>query len=291
MGYTIAIVGSGVVGAASGKVFNEMGHLVYFIDIQDDVVAQLREQGYPAFSPSDQLPTTPDIVFICTNTPASPKGPDISSIIEATQYITSYLSKERYTLLVTRSTTPVGTSERLAELILEKRPDLVRGEDFDTCSNPEYLREKTAVQDMQSPRSIVIGVSNERSSLMLTNLYKPLNTPIHTLTPQEAEMHKYTHNLFNASKIAFFNEQRRVCEKAQINADVIFPLVVETAEASWNPTYGIRDLGAFDGHCLPKDTEGFFNWAQNEHSLELTLLKAIIDANKKYLLETQNGTK
>jgi len=166
--------------------------------------------------------------------------------------------------------------------------------------NPEYLREKLAQYDFDNPKLVLIGSSDIKAKKILGELYSPYKEkcPIVHLTATMAEMQKYVHNLWNATKISYFNEMREVAKKLGIDADPIFDLTMRSAEASWNTKYGTQDFGPFGGSCLPKDTSAFLRWAKDELKMDLSVLSSVIRINdaltaekmKKERLITQLGT-
>lgn len=288
--FNIAIIGSGVVGEATGAAFIQHGHSVVFVDINPARIEHLNANTYRAYLPHNFPECIPDLFFICTNTPFSSTGFDMAPTSEAFRYCVSKLSPDHFSLIVIRSTVPVGSLDALIADAAAIRPELSVGKDFDVCANPEYLREQHAREDSAHPRSIIIGSTSERSKDMLGTLYAPFGAPMHHLSPNEAQMHKYVHNLFNAQKIAFFNEQRIVCDLLSVDPETIFPLVIESAEASWNPSYGTHDKGPFSGNCLPKDTRGFLNFIKATFAVDLPLLQGVISANQDFADRSTKAT-
>ena len=163
------------------------------------------------------------------------------------------------------------------------------GEDFGVCMNPEYLRENRNEEDFKNPWLVTIGELDSKSGEAIEGIYDPHKCPIIHLPLEAAEMQKYVHNLFNACKISFFNEMRVVCEAVNVDADKVFELVVKSAEAQWNPQYGIRDFGAYGGTCLPKDTTAFMAWAKDELGKSMPLLRAVIRVNDITKERKMNG--
>jgi UDPglucose 6-dehydrogenase len=186
---------------------------------------------------------------------------------------------KKYHLVVVKSTVPPGTTEELVIKNIEKYSGKKIGKDFGACMNPEYLREYAAYEDSLNPWLIVIGEYDEKSGKTLEEAYKVFECPMYRVSLKEAEMQKYVHNLYNASKIAFFNEMRQVAKEIGADADKIFKFTAMSAEAIWNPKYGIRDMGPFSGACLPKDTKAFHYWAQTQ-GLDTRLLGMIIEQNE-----------
>lgn len=276
----IVILGSGTVGEVTGRVLLDHNHEVEFRDSNPERVSILSEVGLKSFSVNEPQTKGVDFFFVCVPTPNYNGEPDLSHLQSALEFAAQVIgSQETFSVVVIRSTVPVGTAIEVAVPLIKRISRKQPGVDFGVCSNPEYLREEYAKEDAKSPRAIIIGTEEPRSLNAMNQLYEPFTAPIHHLSTKEAEMHKYTHNLLNTSKISFFNEQRQVCEALEIDANAIFPLVAITAEASWNPLYGTKDKGAFEGSCLPKDLEGFIGWVWNHLQLELPLLSAIKTLN------------
>jgi nucleotide sugar dehydrogenase len=190
-------------------------------------------------------------------------------------------NKKKYFVVVVRSTVLPGTTEYIVIPILEKESGKKAGVDFGVAMNPEYLREKNAEDDFQNPWIITIGSLDRKSRNFKSKIYQKFDCPIHHLSLREAETQKYVHNLFNAVKIAFFNEMRMVCDSIGISPEKIFEITVDSAEGSWNKKYGIGNFGPFDGMCLPKDTQAFLNWSK-KNKLQLDVLEGAIKSNKKF---------
>lgn len=298
----ILIVGSVVVGQATGKVLADKGFEVTFTDTNPAVVAQLHEAGYEAFNVQElkkpgatvfmlSVPTYPlDLSEEELNsTDAASAGTD--SLLEwcrnGTEYIKSastsvgnWLSRtDEYCLVVIRSAVLPGTTDEIIIPILEKRSQKSAGRDFGICVNPEYLREHNALEDFANPWIIVIGELDKRSGDLLEETYYWADCPIHRVPVKEAEMQKFVHNLCNATKISFFNEARLICKRIGVDSERVFPLVAQSAESFWNPTYGTKDLGPFGGSCLLKDTFAFLSWAK-ELGVETPVLTAILEINQ-----------
>lgn len=289
----LAVIGSGVVGQATGKGFIAKGHEVIFCDINPEVLAQLESQGYKV-CPPNLLERESGIkaFFLPVSTPTIDGKIELNFLKSAIANLGNGVLKKHsdYCVVVIRSTVPPGTIEGYLIPLLEKYSGKKAGKDFGVCMNPEYLRENSNEEDFKNPWIVVIGEFDEQSGKKLEEIYIPVNCPIiHTLI-KEAETQKYVHNLFNACKISFFNEMRMICDTVGVNADIVFKLVSMSAEASWNPQYGIRDFGPFGGTCLPKDTTAFFTWAEEELGEHTPLLRAVIRVNEN-IKEKRNGFK
>jgi UDPglucose 6-dehydrogenase len=284
----LGIVGSGVVGTATGTGFIDKGFDVTFIDTDKNRVETLKQQGRKAFLPEEVNPADIDVFFVSvpTYTETYPNG--LNYIRQSARTMGKWIAaKTEYTLVVLRSTIVPGTTEDLVIPIIEEVSGKKSGVDFDVCFNPEYLREISAVNDFKNPWVITIGTNNLRSQTILERVYSWAKCPVHRLSIKEAEMQKFVHNLCNANKISFFNEMRYVCDLLGLNSDKIFATVIESAECMWNPRYGTANLGPFNGACLPKDTSALLNFARERLDTDLKLLKAVIEVNNDLKQRTE----
>jgi len=281
MAKSIFIVGSGLVGQATGKGLVAKGFRVTFIDVRPAIVNQLRQQGYEAFEASEVKKT--DAAIFMLSVPTYSLKPGINGldfVKEAATSIGNWLSRtDKYCLVVVRSTVLPGTIKEVVTPILEEHSGKNAGRDFGICMNPEYLREHCAEEDFLNPWLVLIGELDKRSGDLLQEVYHWVNCPIYRVSLKEAEIQKFVHNLFNAAKISFFNEMRLVCRQMGLDCEKVFPLVAQSAEAIWNHSYGTRDLGPFAGSCLPKDTIAFLSWAK-EQGMETPLVDAMLKVNE-----------
>jgi len=233
----VAVVGSGYVGLVSGACFSDFGHVVTCIDTDAAKVARLKEGGIPIFEPgldvivkrnhdADRLFFTTefgpaisgaDVVLIAVGTP-SRRGEglaDVSFVMEAARQVARYV--DGFTVVVTKSTVPVGTGDEVEAAIRAVRAE----SDVVVVSNPEFLREGAAIEDFKHPDRIVVGTEDERAQRVMRELYRPLfinETPILFTGRRTAELIKYASNAFLATKITFINEIADLCEK--VGADV-----------------------------------------------------------------------
>ncbi len=299
----IAMIGSGYVGLVSGACFSEFGVEVVCVDQDADKIARLRRGEMPIYEPGlDQLVATnvaakrlsftsdldaavkgADAVFIAVGTP-SRRGDghaDLSYVFGAAEQVGRAL--DRYTVVVTKSTVPVGTGRKVAEILRRVRPD----GDFDVVSNPEFLREGSAIGDFMRPDRVVIGAESERARAVMRELYRPLflnETPILFTSVQTAELSKYAANSFLATKISFINEIADLCEK--VGADV-----QDVAKGiGLDGRIGRKFLHAgpgYGGSCFPKDCLALVKTAQ-EAQAPITIVEAVIavnDQRKKAMAE------
>jgi len=279
---SICIIGPGVVGQATGKVFLEKGIKVGFLGRTKEKVENLRKEGYNSFTKDELLDGNYDfdITMFTVPTPTVKGKIDLSVLIQASADLGKRLKYfKKYHLVVVKSTVPPGTTEDLVIKTIEEYSGKKIGKDFGACMNPEYLREETAYSDTLNPWIILIGEYDKKSGDLLNLLYEgKFNCPIYRCEIREAEMQKYIHNLFNAAKITYYNEMRQIANHIGVNADKIFKYTAISCEGVWNPKYGSRDMGPFQGSCLPKDTQAFFHWAQ-ARGFDSSLLKTVIDVN------------
>lgn len=280
-GSRIAQVGAGVVGMSCGKSLSYQGFPVVFVDIAESVCTHLREQGYQAFYPDDFDANGIDIFFVSVPTYADDDPSGLSHLKNVAEQIGQWLgSMANYAVVVIRSTIMPGTTEELVIPILERASGKYVGADFGVCVNPEYLREKQALDDFLNPPTVVIGAYDKKCGAAVERLYDWVKCPIQHVSLREAELQKVVHNVFNAAKISFFNEIREVCALSGVDSDKIFPLVCESAEGMRVPTYGTRDLGPYRGMCLPKDTRAFLAYSENI-GLPASLVRAVVEVNEK----------
>lgn len=288
MSYTnnkICIIGPGVVGYATGKVLSENGFKVGFIGRNEEKSEKLKNEGFDSYTfknfPDHHYDY--DITFITVATPTIDGKINLEPVRQASEFLGELLAyRKQYHLVVVKSTVLPGTTENMVIKTIEKKSGKKAGVDFGVCMNPEYLREKLALEDSRKPWVTLIGQYDEKSGDMLEKVYKTFTKSIFRCSLVEAEMQKYVHNLYNAAKITFFNEMRGAAEQIGANPDRMFKLTALSCEGMWNPEYGIRDFGPFLGHCLPKDTQAFYNFTRNS-KIDAELLKTTIDVNNQLM--------
>src|SRR3954469_5160231 len=290
----IAMIGTGYVGLISGACFADLGHQVTCVDKDADKVAGLSRGEIPIFEPGlDALVasnigagrlafatdlTRPvaeaDAVFIAVGTP-SRRGDghaDLSYVHAAAREIAAALSG--FTVVITKSTVPVGTGDEVERLILETNP----AAEFAVASNPEFLREGAAIRDFKFPDRIVVGTSDERAQKVLGDVYRPLSlnqAPLMFTARRTAELIKYAANAFLATKITFINEIADLAEK--VGADV-----QEVARGiGLDNRIGGKFLHAgpgYGGSCFPKDTRALIRIAQ-DNDTQLRIVEAVMNVN------------
>jgi UDPglucose 6-dehydrogenase len=292
----IAMIGTGYVGLVSGACLSEFGHDVICIDNDASKVAALRGGAIPIFEPgleevvatnmkAGRLSFATDMsravadaeaVFIAVGTP-SRRGDghaDLTYVFAAAQEIAAHLRD--YTVVVTKSTVPVGTSRKVRDIIARVRPDAK----FDVASNPEFLREGSAIGDFRRPDRIVVGCDTERARDVIREVYRPLylnETPIVFTSPESSELIKYAANAFLATKITFINEMAELCEK--VGGDV-----QDVARGiGLDGRIGSKFLHAgpgFGGSCFPKDTLALLKTSQ-DYGAPTRLVEAVVSVNEE----------
>src|SRR5438132_6985221 len=292
----IAMIGAGYVGLVSGACFAHFGHDVICVDKEAARIARLRKGEMPIYEPGldklvadnvqagrlsfgerlDDAVGNADAVFIAVGTPTR-RGDghaDLSYVYAAAAEIADAI--RQYTVIVTKSTVPVGTGREVARIIRETRP----AAEFDVASNPEFLREGAAIEDFMKPDRVVIGVESQRARDVMSTVYRPLNliqTPMVFTNIETAEVTKYAGNAFLATKITFINEIADLCEK--VGADVHdvargIGLDGRIGRKFLHPGPG------FGGSCFPKDTLALAMTAK-QAGAPLHLIEAVVEVNEK----------
>ncbi|MGE3500181.1 MAG: UDP-glucose/GDP-mannose dehydrogenase family protein [Candidatus Binatia bacterium] len=292
----VVMIGAGYVGLVSGACFSEFGVDVVCVDKDEGRIGELREGRMPIFEPglenlvrgnvrdgrlsftTELAPTVAeaDAVFIAVGTP-SRRGDghaDLSHVYQAAREIAAAMTG--YLTVVTKSTVPVGTGREVGRIIAEARPDLK----FDMVSNPEFLREGSAINDFMRPDRIVIGTQSEQAREVMRRLYRPLyliETPIVFTDLETSELIKYAANSFLAAKITFINEIADLCER--VGADVHdvargIGLDGRIGRKFLHPGPG------YGGSCFPKDTLALVKTAQDAGA-PLSIIEAVVSANER----------
>lgn len=292
----IAMIGTGYVGLVSGACFSEFGFDVTCVDSDAAKIESLQGGGIPIYEPgledlvqnnaaSGRLSfttdladavRTADIVFIAVGTPTrrGDRSADMTYVETAAREIAGNL--DGFTLVVTKSTVPVGTARRISAIMRDVRPDA----SFEMASNPEFLREGAAIEDFMRPDRVIVGVEGERGKTMLTNLYRPLslrNAPVVFTDLETAELTKYAANAFLAAKITFINEMADLCEATGANVQDVargIGLDRRIGDKFLHPGPG------FGGSCFPKDTRALAAIAEGA-GVELSLVDSVISANER----------
>ncbi|MAJ24365.1 MAG: UDP-glucose 6-dehydrogenase [Rickettsiales bacterium] len=298
----IAVIGAGYVGLVTASCFSEFGYNVICIDSNKDKIGKLKKNIIPIYEPglSDLVKKNTNakhlvfsnnvsdiksaqVIFIAVGTPSSRRGDgeaDLKYVFKVCKDISKLLTKKQKKIIITKSTVPVGTGNRLIDIIKKLRPDLLYDEDYFIASNPEFLREGSAIEDFMRPDRVVCGVTNRVSKEILENLYRPLNlreAPLLFTDLESAEMIKYASNAFLALKISFINEMANLCEKAGGNVQMVakgMGLDNRIGSKFLHPGPG------FGGSCFPKDTRALYS-SFKKYRVKNTLVKSVIDFNEK----------
>ena len=294
----IAVIGTGYVGLVSGACFSEFGVETVCVDKDAAKIEALRNGVIPIYEPglddvvaknvkAGRLSFTTelkdsvkgaDAVFIAVGTP-SRRGDghaDLSYVYAAAKEIAEALNPDSYTVVVTKSTVPVGTGREVARIIRKTRPEA----DFDVCSNPEFLREGSAIQDFMRPDRVVIGTDSDRARAVMRQLYRPLyliETPIVNTSLETSELIKYAANTFLATKITFINEIADLCE--ELGADVHDVAKGMGLDGRIGRKF-LHPGPGYGGSCFPKDTLALARTAA-DHGSPLRIVETVIDVNDK----------
>ena len=294
----VAMIGSGYVGLVSGACFSELGNDVVCVDLDADKIAGLNRGEMPIYEPglkrlaegnvaAGRLTFTTDlkqavggaeVVFIAVGTPSrhGDGHADLSYVYAAAKEIAAALNG--YTVVVDKSTVPVGTGDEVERIIREVRPDAKPGAEFDVVSNPEFLREGSAIEDFMRPDRVVLGVSGERAQEVMRALYQPLyliETPLVFTSRRTAELIKYAANTFLATKISFINEIADLCEA--LGADVQDVAKGIGLDGRIGPKFLHAGPG-YGGSCFPKDTLALVKTAR-EAGAPLKIIETVVELN------------
>lgn len=291
----IGIIGTGYVGLVTGACFAEFGLFVTCVDKDEKKIKSLKKGLIPFYEPGldelvkrnikqGRLKFTTKIakaveslvIFIAVGTPRRGDGSaDMKYVEEVAREIARHL--DGYKVIVTKSTVPVGTGEKLREIISKNLKEQI---DFDIVSNPEFLREGSAIEDFMRPNRVVIGTKSPQAVAILKDLYKPLyliETPFVITNIETAELVKYASNSFLATKISFINEMAVLCEKVGADVHMVakgMGLDQRIGSKFFHPGPG------YGGSCLPKDTRALLKMAE-EHDVELCIVDSAVRVNER----------
>ncbi|MHB8473045.1 MAG: UDP-glucose dehydrogenase family protein [Gammaproteobacteria bacterium] len=290
----VVMIGAGYVGLVSGACFAEFGAHVTCVDVDEAKIARLIAGKMPIYEPGldnlvarnigtgrlhftsrfDGAIAAADLVFIAVGTPTR-RGDghaDLSHVYAAAKQIAPYLTD--YTVVVDKSTVPVGTARQVARIIQEENPHA----DFDVASNPEFLREGAAIGDFMRPDRVILGVESARAEALLRELYRPINlieAPIFVTGLESAELIKYASNAFLATKISFINELSQLCES--VGADV--QAIAKGMGLDGRIGRKFLHVGpGYGGSCFPKDTLALIRIAQ-EQGVSCRIVEAVVEVN------------
>lgn len=293
----ITMIGTGYVGLVSGTCFADLGFSVICVDKLQEKITSLKEGKIPIYEPGleelvkqnikegrlffstdlKEAVSKSDVIFIAVGTPTRKEdgSADLQYVYSATKEIAEALT-DKYTIIVTKSTVPVGTGRKIFQLIKEINPRA----NFDIVSNPEFLREGSALNDFMQPDRIVIGCETERSKEVMENIYKRLSSqsiPVVYTNIETAELIKYASNTFLAMKVTFINEISDLCEKCGANIKKV------SEGIGLDKRIGNKFLQAgpgYGGSCFPKDTKALVHISK-EYGSPIRLAEMIVDINEK----------
>jgi UDPglucose 6-dehydrogenase len=290
----IAVIGSGYVGLVAGVCFADSGHTVACVDVDEEKIAALREGRSPIYEPGleelleknmaaerirfstalNDAVRASEVVFIAVGTPERDDG---SADLRAAMSVANQIAElaQRYTVVVNKSTVPVGTAARMqAEIAAKAKVEI------DVVSNPEFLKEGAAIDDFLRPDRIVIGSPSERARAIMAELYAPFvrtESPIYFMEPRSAELTKYAANAMLATRISFMNDVAMLCER--VGADVDSVRRAMGADERIGQKFLFPGCG-YGGSCFPKDVKALIATARN-HGLDFTLLSAVDAVNDR----------
>ena len=290
----ISVIGSGYVGLVAGTCFADSGNDVICVDVDEKKIASLKDGKLPLYEPGleelvhknardGRLSFTTDlaaavstsqVVFIAVGTPEGESGDaDLKHVLAAAEQIGRAL--QHYTVVVDKSTVPVGTADKVRETIAA-----VTQAQFDVVSNPEFLKEGAALDDFLKPDRVVIGATSERARALMAELYAPFvrtENPILFMDPRSAELSKYAANAMLATRISFMNDLALVCEK--VGADVDFVRKGLGSDRRIGYPFLFPGVG-YGGSCFPKDVKALVAIAR-DYGVELDLLRAVERTNER----------
>ena len=289
----IAVIGTGYVGLVTGACLADLGHSVIGVDKDEDKIARLNRGEVPIYevglpellsrhlgrslvftTDAAEAVGVSEIVFITVGTPQGEEGAaDMTFVIEAARDIAGAIND--YKIIVNKSTMPVG-STRLVERVIKERAG---GEEFDVISNPEFLREGTAVRDFMHPDRIVVGTESQKAAGIMAELYRPLNAPLFITDPASAEMIKYASNAFLATKVSFINAIANICEA--VGADVREVVLGMGYDKRIGFEF-LRPGPGFGGSCFPKDCRALVDIA-GKAGYHFYLLEGVLEVNREQM--------
>jgi UDPglucose 6-dehydrogenase len=294
----IAVFGTGYVGLVTGICFAEMGNNVTCVDVDQNKLKTLRDGKSPVFEPgldglllanikakritfTDDAKTSvnnSDIIFIAVGTPPQEDGSaDIQHVLKVADTLAQHMNE--YKLIVTKSTVPVGTFAKVKAAIATRLKSRNVDHPFDVASNPEFLREGSAIEDCLKPNRVIIGVESQKAQEILTNLYEPFlknGNPILSMDPASSEMTKYAANAMLAAKISLMNEFSRICEK--VGADIESVRKGIGSDHRIGPHFIYAGVG-YGGSCFPKDVSALVR-SGRELNEDLMILSAVEKTNQ-----------
>ncbi|MEP4769701.1 MAG: UDP-glucose/GDP-mannose dehydrogenase family protein [Roseibium sp.] len=299
----ISVIGLGYVGAVSLACLSSLGHRVVGVDLDEKKVDSIAWGQSPIVE--DRLPelltlgvsedllsaTTnikrsireTDVTFVSVGTPTSKDGGCDTRAIEAVaRSIGDALSdKNGFHVVVLRCSVPPGTTLNIMKPVIERWSGKLAGEDFGICFNPEFLREGTAVADFHTPPKTVIGVTDQRSADILSEIYDPVDAAPIITSVEVAELVKYVDNVWHATKVCFANEVGRLCKPMGIDSHAVMDIFVQDTKLNLSPYY-LKPGFAFGGSCLPKEVRAVSHLAQ-ELGVDIPMIDALMPSNQEQI--------
>lgn len=291
----ITVIGTGYIGLVTGTCLAEVGNRVICVDVDENKINNLKNGIIPIYEPGlddlvvrnyknnrldfttrmDEAVQKSDILFIAVGTPPGEDGSaDLQYVLAVARDIGRYMNE--YKVVVQKSTVPVGTAEKVRKVIqveLEKRNKKLK---FDIVSNPEFLREGSALKDFMEPDRIIIGADKEKTESIMRDLYQPFDCPLIVMDIPSAELTKYAANAMLATRISFMNELTQICEKTGANIENIKKGI------GVDPRIGNMFLNAgigYGGSCFPKDVKALIK-SFSQYACDSLILQAVENVNK-----------
>ncbi len=295
----IAIVGTGYVGLVSGTCFSELGLNVVCVDVNEQKVENLKKGIIPIYEPGlermvlrnmesnrlsfstslESVLDNVDVVFIAVGTPPGENGSaDMRYVLDVAKTIGQNMNK--YTLVVIKSTVPVGTAERVRHSIQIELDNRNKDIEFDVASNPEFLKEGDAIDDFMKPDRVVVGVDSERAKELMTNIYRPMmlnNFRVIFMDIPSSEMTKYASNAMLATRISFMNDIANLCELMGADVNMVRKGIGSDSRIGNKFLYPGTGYG---GSCFPKDVKALIHTAE-KNGYDMQVLKAVEQVNEK----------
>ena len=295
----IAIVGTGYVGLVSGTCFSELGLNVVCVDVNEQKIDDLKKGIIPIYEPglermvmrnvaADRLRFTTslkdeldnvDVIFIAVGTPPGEDGSaDMRYVLEVAKTIGQNMNK--YTLVVIKSTVPVGTAERVRHSIQIELENRNKDIEFDVASNPEFLKEGDAIDDFMKPDRVVVGVDSEKAKELMSNIYRPMmlnNFRVIFMDIPSSEMTKYASNAMLATRISFMNDIANLCELMGADVNMVRKGIGSDSRIGNKFLYPGTGYG---GSCFPKDVKALIHTAE-KNGYDMKVLKAVEQVNEK----------
>jgi UDPglucose 6-dehydrogenase len=294
----ISVIGTGYVGLVTGACFAETGNDVICMDVDKEKIERLQKGIVPIYEPqleelvknnlsegrlrfTDDIKEAVDhglIIFICVNTPQDEDG---SADLQYVMNVASHIGKviEKYRVIVIKSTVPVGTCEKVKDIITDELTKRGYEISFDIASNPEFLKEGVAVDDCMKPERVIVGVEHSRVEEILRELYAPFirtGAPFIVMDVRSSEMTKYTANAMLATRISFMNQIASICEVT--GADVMMVMRGIGSDSRIGPKFLFPGVG-FGGSCFPKDIRALIKTSQS-HGVTPSILEKVMEVNE-----------